>query len=148
MNWIFYLSALFIGGLLATQVALNNEVKITVGHPLAAAIVSFAVGIVSLLVFTFSSGNAGSLSNFSELTELSWWKFLGGMIGATYITSSIIIGPKIGLANMFVLIIAGQLVVGMFYDHIGFLGLPQNPVTLKKVLGALLVMAGVILMQR
>ncbi|MEH0156073.1 DMT family transporter [Limibacter armeniacum] len=148
MNWIFYTASIIIGGLLATQVSINNAIKQDLGHPLMAAITNFTVGVICLLIFTFGSGNSQYLSNFGSIGEISWWKFLGGMLGAIFVTSSVIIGPKIGLAAFFTLIIAGQLIIGMLYDHIGFLGLPEQSISIQKVIGGCLLVAGAYMMNR
>jgi bacterial/archaeal transporter family-2 protein len=44
--------------------------------------------------------------------------------------------------------IAGQIVMALLMDHVGALGLPREPINMGRVLGALLVVAGVVMVRR
>jgi len=55
---------------------------------------------------------------------------------------------KVGAANMFVLIVAGQLLTAILMDHYGWLGLKENPISVQKLLGILLVVAGAYLVNK
>jgi transporter family-2 protein len=72
----------------------------------------------------------------------------GGLYGATYVAVAAYAAPKIGLASLITIGIAGQITMAMWLDHVGALGLPKEPVSLIRVAGALLVLAGVVLVRR
>ena len=67
------------------------------------------------------------------------------MLGASYVVCTIIVGPKLGAAALLALVILGQLVTSLLVDHFGWLGFPQHPLTLMRLLGATLLFGGVLL---
>jgi len=56
--------------------------------------------------------------------------------------------PHIGVALAFSLAIAGQMLVTLLIDHFGWLGVPEKPINLWRVLGAALITVGVILIRK
>jgi bacterial/archaeal transporter family-2 protein len=141
MNWIFYLLALGAGLGMTTQAGINSQLRQAVAHPVLAALLSFLVGTVALLVFVFSTGTpTPSMASFGQI---SWWKWTGGLIGACYVSVVILIAPRIGAANMIALIVMAQLISAMVFDHFGWLGFPVHSVNWWRVTGALLIIAGV-----
>ena len=68
---------------------------------------------------------------------------MGGVLGAFFVAAIIYTLPQIGSANMFVLIIAGQLITSLAYDHFGVMGTVQQSISWQKIVGVLLVIAGV-----
>ncbi len=56
--------------------------------------------------------------------------------------------PKIGVALAFSLAIGGQMLVTLLIDHFGWLGVPEKPINLWRVLGAALITVGVILIRK
>ena len=56
--------------------------------------------------------------------------------------------PRIGLASLITIGIAGQIVMAMFLDQVGALGLPRDPIRIGRGRRRLLVVAGVALVRR
>ncbi len=56
--------------------------------------------------------------------------------------------PRLGIASMLTLAIAGQMIAALIVDHYGALGLDRSPVTPGRIAGALLVIGGVLLVRR
>ena len=140
MQWIFLAMAFVAGTLLSTQAAVNSQLgKSLNGQPLMAAFVSFLVGTVLLFAITLAKGQFGSIS---AMPQQIWWKWTGGIMGAFLVCSSIIVAPKVGVANMLLFIIIGQLLAGLLIDNYGFLGMPIKPIDLSTVLGLGIVMVG------
>jgi transporter family-2 protein len=79
---------------------------------------------------------------------LPWYAWLGGAYGAVYVAIAAYAAPKIGIASLITIGIAGQIAIALLLDHYGLLGLPREPVNLGRVLGAILVVAGVVLVRR
>ena len=52
------------------------------------------------------------------------------------------LAPKLGVANMLLFIIIGQLLSGMVIDHFGLLGMPVKPVDVSKLMGIGLMVLG------
>ena len=139
------LLVLFAGGMVAVQAPTNAILAKAGGSPVLAALISFAVGTTALLVTWLASGNRPGTSAFSGLP---WYAWLGGLYGAIFVAVAAYAAPRIGLASLITIGIAGQIAGALWLDHIGALGLTREPVNLGRIAGALLVVAGVILVRR
>lgn len=129
----------FAGAMIAAQAPVNAELARSLGSPLAAAAINFVAGAVLLtLVALLSTGGTG----------LRWgaappWTFVaGGVLGAVYVTSAILLTPRLGAAAMMGLAVTGQLLASLALDHYGLLGLAQRDISPARVLGAALLVAG------
>ena len=131
------------GAVLPVQTGVNSTLRATVGHPLWATIISFSVGALSagllLLVLRVPAPLA--------LPPLGW-KWLGGSLGVVYIGLSLLLAPRLGAASLVGTVVAGQLLASLVLDHFGWLGFPQHLVSAPRLLGALLLGAGVWLIQK
>jgi transporter family-2 protein len=76
-----------------------------------------------------------------------WLTRTGGFWGAVYIAVSIILVPRLGAATFVALLVAGQLLSSLVFDHYGLFGVPQHPADLTRIAGAVLLLAGVILIR-
>jgi transporter family-2 protein len=79
--------------------------------------------------------------------RVPWWGWLGGLCGATYVTSVFLLIPEIGVAPTVGLTVAGQQVASVFVDRHGLLRLPRRPVTRVRLVGIVTLLAGVALIQ-
>ncbi|MFM7021455.1 MAG: DMT family transporter [Flavobacteriales bacterium] len=141
MKYLFYLLPVLCGFTITTQASVNSQLRASINNPWAAAFISFAVGTI-VLFFAVLAARQG-FPSFSQLRTLQWQEFMGGILGAFFVSAIIFTLPKIGSANMFVLIIAGQLITSLVYDHFGVMGIVQQSISWKKVLGVVLVILGV-----
>ena len=138
--------ALAAGAMMPTQAAINNKLAGYVQSPVSAAFISFLIGTVGLFVYMLATGTPiSSLVNLKEAPPIAW---LGGLLGAFFVTSAVILAPRIGVAMTFSLIVAGQMLVTLVLDHFGFLGLPVKEISLARVGGILLITAGVVIIRR
>ena len=146
-NTYFYLLlALVAGAMMPTQAAINNKMSTVVGSPILAAFISFLVGTIGLLVYALATGAPlGDIASAKEAPPTAW---LGGIIGAFFVASSIVLVPRLGVALTFSLIVAGQMLITLALDHFGYLGLEQRPVSIPRLLGILLITGGVILIRK
>jgi bacterial/archaeal transporter family-2 protein len=133
------------GGLIAMQAPTNTILARAGGSPVVAALISFAVGTIALLVAWLGSGNRPAGAAFGGLP---WYAWLGGIYGATYVAVAAYAAPKIGLASLITIGIAGQIAMALWLDHVGALGLQRDPISFGRVAGAVLVIAGVVLVRR
>jgi transporter family-2 protein len=79
----------------------------------------------------------------AKIGAAPWWAYLGGCLGAIFVTTAVFVVPKIGAVNYLVLLILGQMLANTLIDHFGWLGIAQQPFTLGKAIGLLLILAGV-----
>jgi bacterial/archaeal transporter family-2 protein len=146
MNYILTTLAFFVGGLLPIQVGINAELAKYINSPILAALVSFLVGGVCLILGTLMF--KVPLPTLNQVTSLPTWLWGGGMIGAAVVLGSILAGPKIGALALVSLLLAGQLVVSILIDHYGWLGFPIQKINIQRFLGVLLLVGGFILVQK
>jgi transporter family-2 protein len=146
-NAYFYLLlALIAGTMMPTQAAINNKLSAAVDSPILAAFVSFFVGTVGLLVYVLISGvPVSNLASAKNAPAIAW---IGGLLGAFFVTSTVVLVPRLGVAMTFSLIIAGQMIVTLIIDHFGLLGVPMKEINLERVAGILLITGGVVLIRK
>lgn len=143
MTYFYALLALVAGACLPLQVGINNTLRAGVGTPIVAALISFAVGTACLLGYALVMRTPWPAT--AMLGALPSWSWLGGLLGAFYVAVSIMVAPKLGAANLVGITVAAQLVTSLALDHYGVVGFAQHGINLWRILGALLLVAGAIL---
>lgn len=139
---LFLPLALGIGIAMAIQTALNTQLRESLHSPLQAAFISFLIGTIVLgLLVSFEDATKPSLA---QLGQIPWYLWLGGFLGVYAISVSIYTAPKFGFLTLSGVIIFGQLGMSMLLDHFGWLGNEKIPVNWQRVLGAIMIFAGVI----
>ena len=129
-----------VGGLIALQAPINSQLGKSVGT-FQAAFLSFAIGTVLLLfIATVAKGGLGSVG---EARHLTWYYLTGGLLGAAYVTSVLVTVRTLGAGGVTAATIAGQLSASVVVDHYGWLGVDRDPIRATKVLGIVLLAAGV-----
>ena len=140
------LIALVTGGMIALQAPINAEAAARLGHPLTAATMSFCVGTVALILLTALFARHGS--NLGALKTMPLYMLLGGgLLGAIYVTVNLVLAPKIGVAAIMVLGIAGQLFAALAIDRLGLFELMERGLSVGRVSGALLVLVGALMVR-
>ena len=139
------LLVLAAGGMIALQAPTNAILSKAGGSPVLAALISFAVGTTTLLLVWLASGNRPRPASFAGLPPYAWF---GGAYGALYVAVAAYAAPRIGLATLITIGIAGQIAVALLLDQFGALGLPKDPINLGRIAGAPLVIVGVVLVRR
>ena len=138
------LMAFAIGLVIPLQSAINAALRNTLGSgAVLAAFVSFAVGAGVLGVASALTGQP--FATLGGLSRIPPWQWVGGALGAFFVFGSTLLAPRIGMAAMISLIVAGQVVSSLAFDHFGLLGLPTRPVSWIRLAGALLLLAGAVL---
>ncbi|MCB0861740.1 MAG: DMT family transporter [Solirubrobacterales bacterium] len=131
-----------VGILFASQAPINSGLGRSTG-PLAAAFVSFGVGMVALFLIILIGGTIGGLGSIGEVPA---WQFTGGLIGATYVALATITISRIGAGVVAATTITGQLACSVAVDHYGWFGIEVHDVTGPRVLGLLLLLGGALAM--
>ncbi len=141
---VFVLMALAAGAALASQAAINSQLaKGLLMQPLVAAMISFAVGTVVLLALCFLKADLAGA--WQQMPQQPAWKYLGGVLGAGFVFTTVFLAPKIGITNMLFFIIVGQLLTAAVIDHFGLIGMAARPVQVWQLLGLLVMAAGLVL---
>ncbi|QQE13045.1 DMT family transporter [Planctomycetota bacterium] len=137
----------FIGGVcLAAQGGLNAHLGVLLKHPLLASVIAFLSSSIIAIVLTFfvlSTKHIPSLTELKQIPPYLW--FAGGLFSVLGISLYYYTIPKLGISTMISLGLCGQLVFSVIAGHFGWLNLPVEPITLKKIIGISAMIAGILL---
>jgi transporter family-2 protein len=133
-----------VGGAIALQAPINAGLgKATGSFP--AAFVSFAMGTLVLAAIVVLSGRAAGVTS---AVDVQWYYLLGGVLGAAYVFTSLVVVDSIGAGGVAAATITGQLTMSVIIDRLGVLGLNEVPLSPQRVIGVALLMAGTYLVVR
>jgi bacterial/archaeal transporter family-2 protein len=141
--WSYLLFALAAGAMLPIQFGINAQLAEWLGGSVRAAFVSFLVGATALLVAVLVASRGWP----DRAGDAPWWVWTGGLLGAFYVLGSIVTAPKLGAATLVALILAGQALASLAVDHFGWVGFEEQPITLLRVVGMLVLAGGVVLVR-
>jgi transporter family-2 protein len=137
--------ALLIGCLLAVQASVNLQLNKAVGTPYGASTLQLWVAALLLAVVAVAAGAFGAIAGIADVPA---WYLLGGLASPLYITSGILLFPRMGALAAGGLFVTGQMLASVGLDLFGLFGLPRQPVTAGIVTGAVAVLAGITLIVR
>jgi len=146
-NVIFsILLAVGAGVSIVIQQTLNANLRTELNSAAWSGFVSYAAGLACMAVLVIAFRDP--LPPLGTMARIPWWAWTGGVFGAIFIGLGIVLVPKLGAATFIALLIAGQMLASVLFDHFGWLGLAQRPIDLSRTIGVLLLIAGVILIRR
>jgi len=141
----FIILALFAGFTIPTQAGINSQLNNWTHSPVLAATISFAVGTIGLTLYAFVMRIP--LPAVATLSGQPWWIWSGGLLGAFFVASTIVLAPKLGATTMVALILAGQMIASLTLDHFGLLGYPVHPASVSRIIGVVMIVGGVALVR-
>ena len=133
------------GAATALQAPTNAKMMTAVGSPVNAAFVSFAVGTAALGVLALV---LQARPDMAAARALPWYAWVGGLYGAIFVVAAAWGVPRLGVATTIILMVAGQLLLSLILDHFGARGMPRQPISLGRVAGVGLVIAGVLMVRK
>lgn len=139
---VLWVVGVLAGTLGAVQTAVNGRLAEVMGSGLASALVSFLVGTLGLVLV-----NLAFRQRVRQVSGVRPWMLVGGLMGATFVLVNAVNAPILGTSLAVSAALLGQVLVGLLIDHGGHLGITRRPVTAARLLGALLVIAGVVLVR-
>jgi len=143
---VLMLLIVLAGAAMPLEAALNAKVGQTTQSPAFAALVSFGVGAVACLLLTLSG--AMGRPQFGQAHALPWWAWTGGALGAMIVVVSLVAVRQVGAAVLITATVLGQVVLALSIDAGGWLGVSRVPLNGWRILGGILVCAGVVLTTR
>ena len=146
MRGLAYFLGIASGFGLTLQIGMNSKLRTVLQNANTAALISFFVGttgLVLLLVVTRAPMPARD-----TLASVPVWAWFGGLMGAFYVAISTVVASQLGTASLLGLALSGQLAMAIVVDHFGWLGLPEHPITLTRLVGVALLGVGVWLVSR
>ena len=140
-NTLFIVLAFSMGLIMSIYLPMNSSVAKYLGSSIAASVTFFIVALLtSILIFLLSR----QFNTIQHLKDVPAFLYLAGFISAFVVLGTTFLIPHIGARKFFILLITGQILMAIVISHFGFLESPQDPVNLKKIIGAVLVLAGAI----
>jgi bacterial/archaeal transporter family-2 protein len=143
---ILSLLAVLAGVSVITQQVFNANLRGSLQSAAWAGVVSYAVGVICMIVFVLAMRDP--VPSLSVARSVPWYLWSGGALGALFIAAAIFLVPKLGAAAFVALLVAGQMLASMVYDHFGLFGLEKHAANPVRLLGAALLIAGVVLIRR
>ena len=137
--------AFIAGATVPLQAGINSRLSFFSGSPVMASIISFFTGSATLIIFALVTRT--SLPSAGAFAGAPWWIWTGGILGAFYVASCVILANKVGAVSMLALIMAGQMITSLLLDHYGMAGYQIQPINIYKIAGVLLIIAGVFLIR-
>jgi bacterial/archaeal transporter family-2 protein len=143
---IYMLLSILAGAVLPLQALINARLALGIGNSLWAAAISFQVGALGLLLLQLAL--RAPWSELGRAGAIPAWIWTGGFLGAVYVASVIASVPRLGAASVISLVIFGQLMASLLLDHFGVLAPVSHPINFTRLIGAVLLLAGAILIER
>jgi|SRR5665647_217236 len=147
LQWLTFAAlGLGSGASFVMQQVVNANLRSSLGSPLWAAFVSYAGGTLTMLGLLLALRQPWLSQRSVEAS--TWLSWTGGAFGVIYVLASIVLLPRIGAATAVALIVAGQMLASVAFDHFGLLGLTRHPADPSRLFGAMMLLAGVVLIRR
>ena len=145
-RWLLLIFAIAVGMLLPVQQGVNATLKTWLGNPLYAALASFATGTTAILLYVLVMRLP--LPALSQAVQAPRWAWTGGLLGVVFVTAAILLAPRLGATATASAFIAGQILASLWLDHGGLLGFAHHPMNVGRLVGVVLLLAGVILIRQ
>lgn len=130
----------------AVQTAINGHLGQVLHSAVAAALVSFLVGTLGLVLVVLALRPKWQLTAQKRATA-PWWMWLGGIVGALFVLGNAFLVPQIGTGLAVVIVLVGLMIGSLLIDQFGWLESQRNPLTLAQLLGLIVMIAGVALIR-
>lgn len=146
MNNLFWMFMAFLSGaFLPIQAGFNTKLGKVGESAVHASLISFVVGTLALFVYVLLTKQAVSWTGLKSAPAYTW---MGGLLGAFYVTVMVLAFPKLGPGLTFGLLIAGQMLISVWLEHINVLVAQPHPITWLRMMGVILVVAGVVIIRK
>lgn len=142
MIFAFVIVAVLIGTMMPLQAGLNAELTRSLKHPFMGAFISLTTGAILVSILVIFNGGFAPLKRIGEISP---HLYLGGILGALFVGSSLFLIPRMGATAMIGAFITGQLLGSVIIDHYGMLGLEAQPINMTRIFGVILLFAGLLL---
>jgi bacterial/archaeal transporter family-2 protein len=124
---------------LSIQGSINGALGKAIGT-VQAALVSFLIGTICLIIVVMFMGKG----NLFAVLDVPKWQWVGGIIGAVYISALAFAVPRVGIGLALVCVVIGQIVMSMVIDHYGFFQSTQVLFNTPRLIGIILLISGMI----
>ena len=146
--WIFVILALVNGAAAAIQVAANGTLNTVIGNAAKTTMVSMTVAFITITILMLGiSIVKGPDAIFDgdekfHFVKPNMFMVIGGTCAVIVVGGNTIAANFLSTGLVNIMNLAGMMASSLVVDAIGFLGIEKKPVTLPKVVGMLMIIAG------
>ena len=140
------LLAVAAGVSIVVQQVLNSNLRMTLNSAAWSGFMSYFIGVVCMALLALALRDP--LPSAGIAARIPWWAWSGGLFGAIFIGLAILLVPQLGAATFIALLVTGQMLASVAFDHFGWLGLTQRPIDVPRLIGVALLIGGVVLIRR
>ncbi|SDP29393.1 DMT family transporter [Afipia sp. GAS231] len=130
---------------LVVQQALNANLRAALSSAAWSGFMSYFIGVICMAALALLLQDP--IPSAVTAARIPWFAWSGGLFGAIFISLGIFLVPQLGAATFFALLIAGQMLGSIAFDHFGLLGVPVHPISAVRVVGAAMLVGGVVLIR-
>ena len=138
---LYFILAFSMGLIMSIYLPMNSSVAKYLGSAVTANVTFFFLALLTSILILLLSGHFTAVN---QLKNVPVFLYLTGVISAFVVLGTTYLIPHIGARKFFILLITGQILMAIVVSHFGILESPKDPITLKKIIGAVLVLAGAI----
>ena len=143
MSFLIATTIAILGGIaLSMQAPLNATLAHGAGDTVFAACVSFLLGFLVLFVIV---ALRGAWPGTTQLAQVPWWAWMGGIFGAFYVFSLTLAVSTLGALSAIAALVFGQLIAALVLDSVGAFRLPVHEITWQRIAAMVLVLSGLVL---
>lgn len=147
MNASWIVPFIILGGVLQTcGAAMNGQLNKSLVNPFLASAVSFLIITFFFIALLFAMPHP--LPAMQDLREMPWWAVFGGLVRAVQVFAGLSFVHKVGTGNFMALTVSAALIASLVVDHFGWFRMDVHAVTATKLVGAVLLVGGVVLITR
>lgn len=147
MTWFGYLFTILAGAANPAQSGANAQLNKTLSQPFAAAAVVYATGLLGvLLVLLFRYSAAAEAAQ--KASQVPWWAWLGGLLSIASTLAGLMLARQLGSAVFTGISVTTSIASSLLLDHFGWLGFTQHSLNPGRIIGAVLMVLGLLLVNR
>ena len=140
------LLAMAAGSSVVVQQVLNATLRTALGSAAWSGFVSYAVGVACMVLLAIVLRDP--LPSLGTVVRIPWWGWSGGVFGAIFVGLAIVLVPQLGAAPFIALLVTGQMLAALTFDHFGWMSLAQRSLDPTRLFGVALLIGGVVLIRR
>ncbi len=142
MKLPLYALTLFLGVVLTVHLAMNGKVGSVLSNPRVGNALFWCIGAIGATLIGLTGWQSGALTPLREVNPIL---LTAGLLGASLVFAIAWLIPRVGAGPLMLMLLAGQIIGGLVLSHFGWLGSPLQPISARTVLGAVVMIGGVIM---
>ena len=121
---------------------MNGNVGAAIDNPRVANALFWCIGAVGAVAIGITGWKSGALAGLKGVNPIL---LTAGLLGASLVFAIAWAIPQVGAFGLMMGLLAGQIISGMVLSHFGWLGSPVQPIKPLNLIGAAVMVGGVVL---